>query len=277
MQFLVVLVFGVRKHKQHLRTSTLVPRYFGLVDLQRYVSPDLTHFVGRGLGQEAQFKLLKKIIRQGLLQARPHDRRTPPNTYAHSKYISRNLSSNKAYKGAIVCFCDIPLADLYLHMRKYSPFGLAFRKTFLVEHGVAPVMYVPALGRPSLLHFYDPKPGSPLPTRGISSQTVAFDRFWRYLNHFHKKIEDGGDAALVKDWHRVVEFLDLSVLSYLKFFDHRLYDDHKKNYYMEREWRSSKDVEFDLIDIQRIIIPPAFSGGLRRAFPDYDGEVFFAD
>jgi hypothetical protein len=46
---------------------------------------------------------------------------------------------------------------------------------------------------------------------------------------------------------------------------------------MEREWRTSKDVEFDLSDIQRIIIPTRFSRRLRQAFPEYDGEIFFAD
>jgi hypothetical protein len=247
------------------------------VDFQRYVSPDLTHFVGGSLRtQREQFALLKKIMRQGVLQARPRRSRTPPNRYAHEKYTARKLSSNEAYKGAIVCFCDIPLADLHLHIEKYSSFGIAFSKTFLVEHGAAPVMYVPSLGRPSLLHFYDLKHVSSLPSRGISSQEVAFDRFWRYLNNFNQKLEVGDDVALAKEWRRVIEFLDLSILSYLKFFDHRLFDDDEKNYYMEREWRASKDVPFDLSDIQRIIVPPAFSRDLRRSFPDYDGEISFA-
>jgi hypothetical protein len=119
---------------------------------------------------------------------------------------------------------------------------------------VSPVMYVPLGGRPSLLHFYDPKPDTPLPTRGISSQ-VAFDRFWQYLNKFHKRVEAGDDSELATVWRRVVEFLDLSVLSYLKFYDYRLHDEHEDNYYMEREWRASKSIQFELNDIQRIIIP----------------------
>jgi hypothetical protein len=248
------------------------------VDLQRYISPDLTHFVGGSLRtQREQFALLKKIIRQGVLQARPRRRRIPQDRYPHEKYSGRKLSSNEAYKGAIVCFCDIPLPDLQLHIEKYSAFGIAFRKAFLVEHGAAPVMYVPSLGRPSLLHFYDPKPGCPLPTRGISSQKVAFDRFWKYLNNFNQRMETGDDAAVAEEWRRVVEFLDWSILSYLKFFDHRLFDHDEDNYYMEREWRASKDVPFELNDIQRLIVPAAFSRDLRRAFPDYDGEISFAD
>src|SRR5258706_1658520 len=189
----------------------------------------------------------------------------------HAKYIDRKLSSNEAYRGSIVCFCDIPLADLYLHMLKYSRFGIAFRKSFLAEHGVRPVMYVPRRGRPSLLHFHDLKPGAPLPTRGISSQAVAFDRFWRYLNDLDTRVEATVDKEFVREWREVVGFLDLSILNYLKFFDHQLHDEHAENYYMEREWRASKSVEFELHDIQRIIIPTGYSRALRRAFPDYDG------
>jgi hypothetical protein len=66
-------------------------------------------------------------------------------------------------------------------------------------------------------------------------------------------------------------------LSHLKFFEHRLHDEHEENYYMEREWRACKSVQFELNDIQRIIIPTSYSRALRRAFPDYDGEIFFAD
>ncbi len=248
------------------------------VDLQRYVSPDLTHFVGASLNsQRKQFALLKKIIRQGVLQARPRRKRMPPNMFEREKDADRTLSSNEAYKAPIICFCDIPLADLYLHMEKYSKFGIAFRKPFLTEHGASPVMYVPINARPSLLHFHEPKPDLPAPTRGISSQKVAFDRFWKYLNSLHQKIQAHDDADLHREWQRVTEFMDASILSHLKFFDHRLYDDDKENYYMEREWRASKDVEFELTDIQRLIIPTAFSWRLRCAFPEYDGEILFAD
>lgn len=248
------------------------------VDLQRYVSPDLTHFVGASLrNQSKQFLLLKKIIRQGVLKARPKAGRLPRDVYDHAKYVDRKLSSNQAYKGAIVCFCDIPLADLYLHMDKYSRFGIAFRKTFLAEQGVAPVMYVPKLGRPSLLHFHDWKRNTPIPTRGISSQAVAFDRFFDYLNAFGDQIAALEDAKLIEAWRRIVGFLDLGILSNVKFFDHRLHEADEENFYMEREWRSSKSVEFDLYDVQRIIVPSKYGRPLRDAFPEYDGELFFAD
>jgi hypothetical protein len=45
-------------------------------------------------------------------------------------------------KYQVVCFCDIPDTDLAIHVRKYSRFGLAFKKDFLIERGACPVFYV---------------------------------------------------------------------------------------------------------------------------------------
>jgi Putative abortive phage resistance protein AbiGi, antitoxin len=42
----------------------------------------------------------------------------------------------------VVCFCDIPTPDLAIHVGKYSKFGLAFTKEFLIEQGACPVFYV---------------------------------------------------------------------------------------------------------------------------------------
>ena len=179
----------------------------------------------------------------------------------------------------IVCFCDIPQSDLALHMDKYSRFGIAFRKDFLIEHGVTPVMYVPHNGRPSLYPFKRHVTGDPLPVHGVSSQAVAFDRLWEYFNAVRKDIDSipSEFAKFARDLEKIITFLDDSVLSHLKFFKQGLHDDHHKNYYMEREWRASKDVPFEMADIQRVIIPTAFARRLHTALKDYDGEVFFAD
>lgn len=250
------------------------------VDLQRYVSPDLTHFVGQALTtQEAQFQLLKKIMRGGVLQARPRRYRRPRGEYQLAKHRDRKLSSNNAYEGSIVCFCDIPLGDLPLHMEKYSRFGIAFRKDFLIEQGAMPVVYVPRDGRPSLCHFRSIKADGAPPVNGISSQAVAFDRFWKYYNKVESSLQNLPSArrGLVRDLQKLITFLDVSILSHLKFFDHMLYDDDPDNFYMEREWRATQDVTFGLFDIQRIIVPTRFSQRLRRAFKAYDGEIMFAE
>ncbi len=66
------------------------------------------------------------------------------------------------------------------------------------------------------------------------------------------------------------------MLSHLKFFDHDRDDEDPENFYFEREWRVSRNVRFTLGDVQRIIIPPAFSRRLRNDFPRYAGEIVFA-
>jgi hypothetical protein len=241
---------------------------------QRYVSPDLTHFVGRSLGtDECRYRLLRRILRGGVLKARPKPRglRAP-----HVLVINTNekLSSNEAYRGSVVCFCDIPLSDLPLHMRKYRRFGLAFRKGFLLEQGALPVLYIPLSGRPGLLPFGSYGPGR------VSSQEVSFDQFWKHFNRLRETARELGDGPqrgqLAGDLQRLTEFLDNNILSHLKFFNPRLPDDHDNNFYMEREWRVSRDVQFSLNDIRRIIVPARFSRRFRRDFSKFAGELVFA-
>jgi hypothetical protein len=259
-------------------TEAAIWRYFTNVTQQRYVSPDLTHFVGRRLKTyEARFALLKKIIRQGVIQARPHRPRVPAGRYEWAKNTAQPLSSNSAYSGPIACFCDIPLADMHLHMAKYGKFGIAFSKSFLADSGATPILYVPTFGRPA--YYHSRNPDLPLPRKGVSSQAIVFDKFFDCFNRMHLSLEElrESNPSIAKDLQNMIGFLDPSLLSHIKFFDHRLPDDHPDNFYMEREWRTTKDVEFELTDIQRIVLPQQFSRLFRNAFRDYDGEIFFAD
>jgi hypothetical protein len=52
------------------------------------------------------------------------------------------FSSNNLINPDMVCFCDIPIGDLGIHIKKYGQFGLAFKKSFLIERGANPVLYV---------------------------------------------------------------------------------------------------------------------------------------
>jgi hypothetical protein len=238
---------------------------------QRYVSSDLTHFVGRGLrSQEKQYRLLRKIMREQRLRAQSPE---PPKwaAYALETLPWKRLSGNMAFRGSYVCFCDIPLGDLDLHMRKFSRFGIAFRKKFLLEKGATPVMYVPGRGRPALLPFRPYRRGR------VSSNSAAYDEFWRRYQRLiagMKSLGSGGNRGLGRLFENVKEFLDRNVLSHLKFFNY-LPDAHKRNYYMEREWRVMQQVRFGLKDVIRIILPARFALRFRRDFPRYNGEVVF--
>jgi hypothetical protein len=214
-------------------------------------------------------------MKDGVLKAEPLSIQGRKTYYGLAMYMGRQLSSNNGYEGSFVCFCDIPLGDIAVHMEKYSHFGLAFSKEFLAEKGAIPVMYIPFLGRPALLPF--PHYGR----RRVGSQAVAFDEFWRCFNRLRGPIErlarDPNQRQTASDLKKIMYFLDFNILSHLKFFDHNLHDAANRNYYMEREWRVIRNVSFGLGDIQRIIIPERFTHRLRRAFPRYDRELFFSD
>jgi hypothetical protein len=253
------------------------------MDIQRYVSPDLTHFVGRTRQSlEKQYQVLKKILRSGKLRAsRPPGlsqsaQRAP---YALLTYPSKRLSTNKAFRGTYVCFADIPVGDLGLHIEKYGRFGLAFTKNALTEKGAAPIMYVPEKARPA----FQPMRNSS--KRGYASEATAFDEFWRVYQGLAQQVQAlrVGDRA-TGDLHKMADriatlmnFLNVNILSHLKFFNHRLADWEKKNYYLEREWRINGDLNFELDDVRRVIIGTDFGEVFRSDFPDYTGEVLFID
>jgi hypothetical protein len=241
---------------------------------QRYVSTDLTHFVGAKLkSQKEQYRLLKRILKSGMLKASPGPVKADEHLLLRDTDLP--LSSNRACLGSVVCLCDIPLCDLPLHMSKYSMFGLAFAKDFLTEVGAVPVIYVPENGRPALL------PYEGYGRKSISSQKVAFSEFWRLFKRIEEAIPEIEKLPKLKnaakDLRRMMFFTECNIISNFKFFDHRLDDTEDEHYYMEREWRVSKNVVFGLNDVSRIIIPVEYTRRLRADFPAFDGEVVFAD
>lgn len=238
---------------------------------QRYVSNELTHFVGARLKtRKEQYDLLKQILKTRKLRAFPGPVERP-------KHILRRdtdapLSSNRACEGSMVCFCDIPLCDLPLHMSKYSLFGLAFPKEFLADLGAMPVSYIPLKGRPSLLPYQKYGRGR------VASQRVSFDHFWELFKKVEQEsasLENG--SALRRDLKRMMGFLEIHVISNFKFFDHLLFDEDDDHYYMEREWRVKQNVKFRLDDVARIIVPNAYGERIRKEFPGFKGEIVFAD
>lgn len=244
--------------------------------IQRYVSFELTHFVGRRLrSQGERYKLLKAIMRTGLLKASPKLKGYSSQVRVFRKNNELQLSSNQACGLPAVCFCDIPLCDLPLHMTKYKDFGLAFSKNFLTDFGALPTVYVPELGRPASLPYEGYARGR------VASEAVCFDEFWKVLNRLDDAVADIKDEksknALVSDLRRLITFLEVHFVSNLKFFDHRLADIDPRNFYMEREWRAYQDIHFTLGDVVRVIMPERFSGKFRDDFPAFDGEVIFAD
>jgi hypothetical protein len=108
---------------------------------QSYISDQLTHFVGGGLpNDEQRYKLFKKILREGWLKASNRDELGPG--IAMRSDGGKRLSTNEAITCTMLCFCDIPPEQFYIHIQKYGPFGLAFSKDALIRQGANPVHYV---------------------------------------------------------------------------------------------------------------------------------------
>ena len=113
---------------------------------QRYTSSLLTHFVARDkTTHDEQFAVLLTILRSGVLLSQTA--RMNPQLLRHkamhaASRIGDNDDLNLLYSLYVICFADIPAADLGLHIKKYSPFGIAFSKEFLIQRGASPVFYV---------------------------------------------------------------------------------------------------------------------------------------
>lgn len=239
---------------------------------QRYVSDELTHFVGRGRPEREQLKLLLEILRTGCLTPPPHE----PEAGGHLTIdLSAPVSQNLAYDPEAVCFCDIPVGDLDLHIEKYSPFGLAFRKPFVVARGASPVFYVASAST------------TVVPAEG-GVRDARRDEHWDgMLREYHRLRQEAQerlrglppDAKEARDWHerfeRLAHFLDFEVWSFLKFFQYPTDDADPENYYMEREWRMLGTLRFALSDVRRVILPEPYAAEFRKALPDYHGQVTF--
>lgn len=235
--------------------------------LQRYVSDELTHFVGRGLGEEEQYRILTEVLRTGIL--------TPDGADVEGHVrVDRDarLSDNLAYDPEAVCLCDIPVGDLDLHIRKYSPFGLSFSKPFLVERGANPVYYVAAESR-----TWAPDNGR-VHERTRADYFDAMTREHHALRDLAQTLATRGDAETARFAERYLafaHFLDFEVFSYTKFFAFPAPEDAPENYYMEREWRLLAPVRFEMEDVRRVILPAAYAQRFREAFPGYAGQVTF--
>lgn len=254
---------------------------------QRYVSNELTHFVGssRRGRPEAQYELLRDILRSGLL-------RKPGGEgfgYALSP-VADDLG--ESLSAPVVCFCDIPAHDLDIHTEKYGRFGIAFKKDFLVERGATPVFYVAktAPSMPLLLNMFEfdrpaadrgaAKPAWPI-ARGRARRYDLFEHWKRaqtnLIYHATSAQPQHSTYEFMQGpwWHDYLEFVTLYVFGYVKYMDVGLADDDPENFYMEREWRVLDRVEFRLDDVVRVLLPESFARVFRTDFPEYFGQITF--
>ena len=245
---------------------------------QRYVSDELMHFVGaRFLGNlERQYEVLVEILHTGQLKAqfRGPDGKIhgmfPCKGNAKASVLTTDPSGTFAdgtlYLGTTVCFCDIPLADLGIHMGKYGQFGLSFRKSFLVPKGASPVFYVAA----------DAIVGEERLGQKIERIARGINDFWACAQDLDLAAKSKTDAKLNSALRAIFE-LPSYLLASLKFFDSQELPDSLANTYMEREWRVARDISFELKDVYRVILPETYAQHFHDDFPDYSAQVTFAE
>ncbi len=245
---------------------------------QRYISDELTHFIGRGCDREGQYALLKKILCSGWLTHVPHNPMIRGNLQIN---INAKISENEMYQPQIVCFCDIPIQDLAIHMRKYSSFGIGFVKDFIVKAGGSPVYYIPRDGAvlsawshpPELADKWHEADGPEEDQAALHARTKG-----RYADWMTREYEKRRGLLRESDIGKELDrFFAFDIFSFMKFFDHRLPDDHEDNHYFEREWRITGNLRFQLDDVRRVIIPEDFEKRFRLDAPDYDGQLTLVD
>lgn len=242
---------------------------------QRYVSDELTHFVGRrsfiqGETRKAtnkeRYKQLLKYLRSGLITFFPHNGKEPVLKW----YFDRKISTNKQFPFEGISFCDIPLSDLKIHMKKYSKFGVAFLKSNLVKKGATPIFYI---ANNSLT-----KSGK----RRIDLLDEKFDKDKiTYLKAYSEFSNDTGKTNKEKElfYAKIQHFLFLHehIYPFFKLFDDSKSEADENNYYMEREWRVVGNLHFKLNEVQRIIIPKSYAKQIRKDLPEYIGQISFSD
>jgi len=252
---------------------------------QRYVSKELTHFVGRGKSREEQYQLLLTILRTGELRSDPSRRRGSPQVRWTT--LNASFSEREMYHFPGVCFCDIPMADLPLHIDKYSQFGIAFSKAFLVKRGASPVFYV--------ANDSDIDPGGNAEAGIRQSPVTPYNRavlFNEMTTSFHTSAhallsvastvtdKDGTKARELAEagnsLAQLAAYIDEYVFSYCVPFNSALDESDERHFYMEREWRVLGDVPFSVADVERVVLPRDFADRLRSDLPHYNGQVSFS-
>jgi Putative abortive phage resistance protein AbiGi, antitoxin len=258
---------------------------------QRYVSNELTHFVGASLrGQpDKQYTLLTEILRSGKVKSKHYQK------LLYYTRVEVN-SLGESVETPAVCFCDIPVADFEIHSNKYSKFGLAFTKEFLLLQGANPVFYVAAQSttmpvREDLFEYSREQVlGSPSETKKKFSlackQRLEYFEYWRKAHHElvydleQKETKPGPNEYKYMSIGWLSEystFINLYIFGFVKFFNPELSDDDPNNFYMEREWRVLNCVDFKLSDVVRVLIPKSYAERFRGDFPDYCGQLSFLE
>ena len=269
-----------------------------------YVSNKLCHFVGRSCkNDQERLELLMKIIRSGKLLANPRNPNKSPQIGMRN--IHDGVNSLGEVQGQIdcVCFCDIPDDELNLHTKKYSKFGLGFKREFLVSLGTRPVTYVPKCnsmyeaagdsilgGTPEKYFASANRIGTFYPVFFEAVNCMKYNTLSLYRDglangtvpkELSKLIEDAIPEILTESGIHQLSFALVNFVAttcaYVKIFDSELPENSPENFYMEREWRCLQNVEFTLDDIVNVYMPESeiMSEIFIKQFPKLSNKIIY--
>jgi hypothetical protein len=231
---------------------------------QPYTSRELFHFVGRAAPEddERNCETLLKVLRSRCISFPPHDiaGRGPRRVTFRP---GASLLDEQLIAPDITCFADIPAGSLGPHVSRYGRFGLSFARSELMKWGARPVAYVP-----TFKEDWD----------GIFGKTMLRNLDATYAGfraHFDARVDKDARmrrmGKVPKDERELLvalsSALTMDLLAYLKPFNADLPDDHRDNFYMEREWRLIGQWPFEVEDIQHLHAAPAYRTKIEAEFP----------
>ncbi len=268
-----------------------------------YTSNLLCHFVGRSMKTDIErFELLISIIRGKKLLANVSD---PQKLTSHYQSGYQCEHAGEVFgKCDCVCFCDIPDSSLGIHTNKYSKFGIGFEKTFIAEQGAHPVMYIPKNYRivergDGTKEGQSSSPRNPmeyfpyllkvtvnlLPLMELGYIRVDLLQQENLLrqsgleNHLNLFDDNVRTEFFSGKYHSLIYNILQGAgnqMAYIKLYDATLPDEDPNNYYMEREWRSLKNIVFSIDNIKTIYLPSTnYRDNFLQEFPEYTGTFYF--
>ena len=239
---------------------------------QNYISNILYHFVARKIETEdEQYESLYKILKDGWLSFSPHI----PSVCSGQIEIdsSKNRKISEMFKSGFVCFADIPETELQIHINKFSRFGIAFYKSFLIDKGANPVWYIEENSAIYKNDFSSPEKYE-LTNRADYYQEFCSKTIWYFFQRYLYCCKNS--EVELQDTKEILNFL-INLFSHFKVWNNNLEDNDLGNYYFEREWRATNNINFQLSDIVVVILPKNCEKQFKLDFPEYTGELKIAE
>jgi hypothetical protein len=161
----------------------------------------------------------------------------------------------------MVCFCDIPLSQIYPHANKYNRNGIGLKKEWGIENGINPVFYLQQKSYPS---------------------KIINEAFMAATSKI-QKVDEEITAVRTENPTFLGKFLDLT--AYYKPREGRTWDKEKNdfqktnddplkykltNFYDEREWRFVPQIVAESF-------PDRIPVNFKPKYFFYNGDIFLKD